>query len=218
MNIITLNRNKHESFLADHRKDPLTKDLLQVGDKIVVCANCKTVYLEDTWNLKKHCFANPKDCECTETLAEIPLTVTNKKNIRKSKTFVLGSIVLILISVVASIFLSLNYKNNTPLINTNIVRSKILGSYSGRIITENDTVVAYLSIRESALSDSLKLSFKTSTHSFSFYGYYKTFENSTIINAPINFIVYSQGSFLYLNSKLEYKNNSIWEFSKSTSY
>ena len=75
---ITIDRNKHESFLADQRLDPATKELIKVGDRVVVCAVCKTVVLEDVW---VHIF-NEKHCKQTKTLNSIPqsryVSITNE--------------------------------------------------------------------------------------------------------------------------------------------
>lgn len=106
-----LNRNKHESFLADHRKDPYTGELLKVGDNIVICAKCKTAYLESSWKVKDKCFVNPKQCESKETLEKIPneksITNLNGKTITKTKvvvekkkTFPFGWIIAIILGII----------------------------------------------------------------------------------------------------------------------
>ncbi len=110
MNVIALNRNKHESFLADHRKDPYTGELLEVGDKIVICAKCKTAYLESSWKVKGKCYANPKQCDSKETLREIPnenittldgkTTTKTKVVVEKKKTFPFGWIVAIILGII----------------------------------------------------------------------------------------------------------------------
>lgn len=85
---IIINRKKHISLLADHRKDPVAKELLKVGDEVCVCAKCKTVYLKAIWiNLK-----NGTCCSQKLTLSEIPVIEydnfskieKNKKKYRKS--------------------------------------------------------------------------------------------------------------------------------------
>lgn len=65
--------------MADHRKDPVAKELFSVGDRVVVCANCKTVYLESSWKIKGHCFVNQRKCEEKNTLSEIPGEKTIQK-------------------------------------------------------------------------------------------------------------------------------------------
>lgn len=69
-NYITLNRKKHISVLADHRIDPVTKELLKVGDEVCACAECKTIYSRKVWDSvkRKTC------CDQNKTLAEIPNT------------------------------------------------------------------------------------------------------------------------------------------------
>ncbi|AXG72392.1 TIR domain protein [Kordia sp. SMS9] len=72
-NVITINRNKHEAFLADQRKDPVSKELIGVGDEVVVCKKCRMVFLKDIWTLH---FLNIH-CNQSETLTELPNTVLN---------------------------------------------------------------------------------------------------------------------------------------------
>lgn len=38
-------------FLDYGRVDPVTKEPFQVGDTVVICANCKTVHLDATWGM-----------------------------------------------------------------------------------------------------------------------------------------------------------------------
>lgn len=65
---IVINRTKHVSLLADHRIDPVTKELLKVGDEVCVCAVCKTVYLKHVWiNIQRNTC-----CEQSKTLPQIP--------------------------------------------------------------------------------------------------------------------------------------------------
>lgn len=68
LHIIKIHRQLHASLLADHRVDPITKQLLKVGDEVCVCAICKTVYLKDVWitTLKGEC------CGQKKTLPKIP--------------------------------------------------------------------------------------------------------------------------------------------------
>ncbi len=66
-NSIVINRSEHLSLLADHRVDPITKKLLEVGDEVCVCAKCKTVYLKDVWiNSKKNTC-----CDQSKTVLQI---------------------------------------------------------------------------------------------------------------------------------------------------
>lgn len=69
-NYITLNRKTHISVLADHRIDPVTKELLKVGDEVCACAKCKTIYSRKVWDSvkRKTC------CDQNKTLSEIPNT------------------------------------------------------------------------------------------------------------------------------------------------
>ncbi len=82
-NSIIISRSKHLSLLADHRTDPITKKLFEVGDEVCVCAKCKTVYLKDVWtNTQRN-----SCCGQNLTLKKIP-NATNidfKKEKRSSK-------------------------------------------------------------------------------------------------------------------------------------
>ncbi|QHI36418.1 hypothetical protein IMCC3317_17810 [Kordia antarctica] len=76
-NSIIINRAKHPSILADHRVDPVTRNLLKVGDEVCVCAKCKTIYLKSVWiNSKKSTCCNQKG-----TLSYIPNTEYGKPEI-----------------------------------------------------------------------------------------------------------------------------------------
>jgi hypothetical protein len=79
MRTIVINRQKHITLLADHRTDPITKVLLKVGDEVVACAGCKTVFLADVWKNG----INETCCFCggTKTMDKIP----NDENITFSK-------------------------------------------------------------------------------------------------------------------------------------
>lgn len=67
-NYIILNRKKHLSVLADHRIDPVTKELLKVGDEVCACEVCMTIYSRKVWDSvkRKTC------CDQKKTLSEIP--------------------------------------------------------------------------------------------------------------------------------------------------
>ncbi len=73
MNIHRLEAEKHQDFLNEERIDPITGDLLQKNDKIVICANCKCAFLVDSWH-----YINSKHCNQTHTLKEIPIQKTVK--------------------------------------------------------------------------------------------------------------------------------------------
>lgn len=47
--VIVLDAKRDREFLKQQRKDPVIKLLLEPGDRVVVCAHCRTVFREDTW-------------------------------------------------------------------------------------------------------------------------------------------------------------------------
>ncbi len=68
MTIHTLEKEKHNNFLAQNRIDPITGDLLQENDEIVICANCKSAFLIDSWE-----YMNQQHCNQSLTLKNIPV-------------------------------------------------------------------------------------------------------------------------------------------------
>ncbi len=67
MIIHKLEKEEHNDFLSQERIDPITGDILQEGDSIVICANCKSAFLSDSW-----LYMDSKHCNQTHTLREIP--------------------------------------------------------------------------------------------------------------------------------------------------
>ena len=68
MTIHTLEKEKHSDFLSQNRIDPITGDILQQGDQIVICASCKSAFLVDSWE-----YMDKKHCEQRNGLKEIPM-------------------------------------------------------------------------------------------------------------------------------------------------
>jgi len=48
--VIKLDANQHAAFLAERRRDPLTKEVFKAGDEVVVSAQEKVVFLKGTWD------------------------------------------------------------------------------------------------------------------------------------------------------------------------
>lgn len=51
--VIVLDASRHQDFLKQQRKDPVTKEPLQHGDRIVLCAHCGLAFLEGSWEAVK---------------------------------------------------------------------------------------------------------------------------------------------------------------------
>jgi hypothetical protein len=66
---IRLDAHLHAAFLAEKRKDPITKEPLSAGMEIVICANDQIAFVADNWT-----GACPI-CHCADTLPKVP---TNK--------------------------------------------------------------------------------------------------------------------------------------------
>ncbi|WP_291727456.1 RDD family protein [Bernardetia sp.] len=67
MNTHLLHAEKHDKFLAQARIDPITGDTLEAGDKIVICAECKSAFHSDSWD-----YLGRRHCNQTRTLPAIP--------------------------------------------------------------------------------------------------------------------------------------------------
>lgn len=67
MHIHQLDPQQHEKFLTQARIDPITGDTLEAGDKIVLCAECKSAFHSDSW-----AYLGNRHCNQTSTLPAIP--------------------------------------------------------------------------------------------------------------------------------------------------
>lgn len=47
--IHTLDSIRHQSFIAENRRDPVTLQALKAGDRIIICENDKIAFLADSW-------------------------------------------------------------------------------------------------------------------------------------------------------------------------
>lgn len=65
-NVHQLDPEKHQSFLAQKRRDPVTGDPIQSGDQIVICAVCQSAFLKESWD-----YLGQKHCGQQETAREI---------------------------------------------------------------------------------------------------------------------------------------------------
>jgi len=63
---IKLDAQRHAAFLAEQRKDPITKESLHAGIEIVICANDKIAFIADNWT------GQCPICRGTATLSYIP--------------------------------------------------------------------------------------------------------------------------------------------------
>ena len=69
MNIHKIDRNLHQSFLEEERKDSVTGDLIQANDEVVFCGICKSAFLKDSWG-----YMDKKHCGQTKTLKSFPVS------------------------------------------------------------------------------------------------------------------------------------------------
>jgi hypothetical protein len=89
LNIHILDSNTHRDFLAQQRRDPVTRELLKAGDRVVICAGCKSAFLADSWNA-----LGGQHCNQSQTLRNIPdnelsyrFKRTNPERVTQSVTF-----------------------------------------------------------------------------------------------------------------------------------
>ncbi|OJJ19952.1 hypothetical protein BKI52_15860 [marine bacterium AO1-C] len=54
----------HGNFLQEQRQDPITKELIRSNDMVVLCAGCKSAFLESTWKG----YLKGNHCDQTSTL------------------------------------------------------------------------------------------------------------------------------------------------------
>ena len=66
--VIVLDAKRDQEFLKQRRKDPLIKEILGPGDRVVVCSHCRMVFLEETWEAIKGQLGHSE-----ETLMELPV-------------------------------------------------------------------------------------------------------------------------------------------------
>ena len=64
-----LKERQHADFLSENRIDPITGDKIQAGNRIVICAACKSAFLEESWN-----YLRQQHCNQYGTLNKIPKT------------------------------------------------------------------------------------------------------------------------------------------------
>lgn len=67
---IKLDPIHHAQFLAEGRKDPITKEPLDAGMQIVICANDNVAFISDNWQ------GSCPICHGTETLSQVQASIT----------------------------------------------------------------------------------------------------------------------------------------------
>lgn len=55
--VTVLDSKRHDAFLREERKDPVTKEPFKAGDRVVICAGCRSAFLETSWLFRgqRHC-------------------------------------------------------------------------------------------------------------------------------------------------------------------
>ena len=76
MYIHKIDKQKHHNFLEEERKDPVTSDLITVGNDVVFCSRCKSAFLKESWE-----FIERRHCGQSQTLRKFPISKTLLLNV-----------------------------------------------------------------------------------------------------------------------------------------
>ncbi|MGZ5445354.1 MAG: TonB family protein [Thermoanaerobaculia bacterium] len=77
LNIHRLDATRHAAFLAEQRKDPVTRKPFHAGDEIVVCAACGSAFSVDSWNFLDGQHDGQSDT--LRDIAEGPVTLRGRR-------------------------------------------------------------------------------------------------------------------------------------------
>jgi hypothetical protein len=72
LHVITLDGKRHRAFLEEQRRDPVTKEFFRAGDRVVICAACRSSFLESSW---RTCCGS-RHCGQTDSLRAIEVDTT----------------------------------------------------------------------------------------------------------------------------------------------
>ncbi|OLE52070.1 MAG: hypothetical protein AUG51_19955 [Acidobacteria bacterium 13_1_20CM_3_53_8] len=74
--VTVLDSKRHDAFLRQQRKDPVTKEIFKAGDRVVMCAGtgCQSAFLETSW-----LFRGQRHCGQSGTLKSLEVDDTEKR-------------------------------------------------------------------------------------------------------------------------------------------
>ena len=75
----TLDKQRHQFFLEQNRQDPITGDIIEENDTVVICAVCKSAFLEESWQ-----YIDKKHCHQKKTLKNLPTTKTLSLKVKRA--------------------------------------------------------------------------------------------------------------------------------------
>lgn len=127
-----VDKNLHNQFLSEGRKDPYTKASIKHGDQIVFCAGCKCAFLYDSWQSMRG-----KHCNQTETLKDfvttkIPFSDPKPKPPKPRDELTISDTIFNIIATIFGIFIInlVIFKPIRNLLQTNNSRHQSLQSTS----------------------------------------------------------------------------------------
>jgi hypothetical protein len=77
--VTVLDSKRHDAFLREQRKDPVTKEPFKAGDRVVICAGCRSAFLEASW-----LFRGQKHCGQSETLEGVEVDDAGRRFSRRA--------------------------------------------------------------------------------------------------------------------------------------
>ncbi|MGF1532203.1 MAG: hypothetical protein ACFCUI_00750 [Bernardetiaceae bacterium] len=111
----TLHAQKDAHFLSQDRQDPVTGEFFEVGDRVVVCAACKSAFLTESWT-----YLGEQHCGQIRTLPSLPfhtrlrlrnnfLRLTNGRSVRLAnhRKRILALVVDVWVSLMLSLLVML---------------------------------------------------------------------------------------------------------------
>ncbi|MBF0343889.1 MAG: hypothetical protein HQL06_06620 [Nitrospirae bacterium] len=124
VNIHTLDKKAHRSYLQKGYLDPVTHEPLEPGDKVVFCAVCELGFIYDSWVT-----IGQRHCGQSETLDYVPVYGDVKKPKKSIRLFLnterIALIVILLIVLFTTIRLNLKKKEELKIANEFIERQAI---------------------------------------------------------------------------------------------
>lgn len=74
----TLDARRHRAFLEQQGRDPVSKKTFEVGDRVVMCAACRSAFLESSW---RGCGGS--HCGQQKTLRDIVVNTASRPHTRR---------------------------------------------------------------------------------------------------------------------------------------
>lgn len=166
------------------------------------------------------------DFYSSEDIEKLRENVTNTIIYRKRKRV----IITLFLSIFIICFIIIIFSKETPQLNelqtkeslrayseeeSTLQLIEIYGSYTGRILTESESIPTYLNIKKSNSTDSLIFQFKSTRNTFSCLATFDQKECKLSIVDLGNCIAFKDGSFIKIKSNDKFRKYPQWEFNKN---